>query len=617
MSSSLVEGGELQKVPSLKNASTTTNHPEPSNRPGLAELELDAANLQQHHHHHHHHRRESVTESTVVGTPESKEGISSINGDKKQREGSIATTTTTTKEKKKKPLTGIRLVLLMVAMLLVEFLVGLEQTIVVSATPSISNDFAALQDIGWYGSAYLLTCCSFQPLYGRAFQFFPQKWCFFVAFSTFNIGTLICAVAQNSATFIAGRAMQGLGYAGLFIGILAIAANTLPMRVQAIFTSLMNACYGSGTVVGPLIGGALSGQIGWRWCFWICLIPSPLVFATIYFFCDPPLIPQKYTVKERLRRMDWGGAILLLGSTVCLLLALQRGGISDAWSSSTIIGLLVGFVVIFAVFIGFEAWLGDRSSISIRLLTSRNLGFLSLGPQFACGVTFYSLIYYIPIYFQTVQGSSPLRSGVQMLPIILLNMSSGIAAGWVCSKWGTWHYPMAYGLALTSIGAGLFSTMTDMTSTGKWVGYQMIAGSGMGALYMLSFIASQVLAKPEDRPKASALVCFFQIWSATVSVSASEAIYQNSFKNGVEKIQGIDAVKIVEAGVSEFRNVVEARFLPAVIRVAEDSLFKVFIASAVIAAYGFILLFFIQWKKIEKEPKKVEKEKDSDGEDLA
>lgn len=68
------------------------------------------------------------------------------------------------------------------------------------------------------GSAYLLTCCSFQPLYGRAFQFFPQKWCFTTAFVTFEIGTLICAVAQNSATFIAGRAMQGLGYAGLFIG---------------------------------------------------------------------------------------------------------------------------------------------------------------------------------------------------------------------------------------------------------------------------------------------------------------------------------------------------------------------------------------------------------------
>lgn len=112
-------------------------------------------------------------------------------------------------------------------------------------------------------------------------------------------------------------------------------------------------------------------------------------------------------------RMDWGGAVLLLGSTVCLLLALQvsqlsrsfasfkstdilstlqRGGISDPWGSSTIIGLLVGFVVIFAVFLAFETWLGDRSSISMRLLRSRNLGVLALGPQFACGVTFYSLI---------------------------------------------------------------------------------------------------------------------------------------------------------------------------------------------------------------------------------
>ncbi|GAA5942041.1 MDR family MFS transporter [Sporobolomyces koalae] len=560
-------------------------------RPGLAELELDVVKPQ---------RRGSLTDSTIVGEPADTED----NKRNSVNEKDPTLSDEDAQEAVARPLTGLRLVLLMVAMLLVEFLVGLEQTIVVSATPSISNDFQALQDIGWYGSAYLLTCCSFQPLYGRAYQFFPQKWCLVTAFSTFQVGTLICAVSQNSATFIAGRAMQGLGYAGLFIGILSIAANTLPMRVQAIFTSLMNACYGTGTIAGPLVGGALTSTIGWRWCFWICLIPTPAVLAVIFLFCSPPKIPQQYSVKERLMRMDWVGAALLLSSTVCLLLALQRGGITEPWSSSEIIGLLVGFVVIFAVFIAYEAWLGDRSSISIRLLRSRNLGLLSLGPQFACGVTFYSLIYYIPIYFQTVQGSSPLRSGIQMLPIILLNMSSGIGAGWICSKWGSWHYPMAYGLALTSIGAGLFSTMTDATSTGKWVGYQIIAGSGMGALYMLSFIASQVLAEPKDRPKASALVCFFQIWSATVSVSASEAIYQNAFKNGVEKIAGVDAVKIVESGVSEFRHVVAAEYLPAVIRVAERSLFKVFIVSAVLGAYGFIVLFFIQWKKMAKEPKK-------------
>ncbi|GAA6013479.1 hypothetical protein JCM11491_006095 [Sporobolomyces phaffii] len=589
-------------------------------RTGLAHLELDV--VQQEQAQLHSRRRASRTDSTVVGTPVDFE---------REKHGD-ADTASVQQDEKNKPVEGVRLVLLMMAMLLVEFLVGLEQTIVVSATPSISNDFGALQDIGWYGSAYLLTCCSFQPLYGRAFQYFPQKYCFFVAFATFEIGTLICAVAQNSATFIAGRAMQGLGYAGLFIGILAIAANTLPMRVQAIFTSLMNACYGSGTICGPLVGGGVTSTIGWRWCFWICLIPAPLVLAAIQIFCNPPRIPQEHSVKERLKRMDWGGAALLLGSTVCLLLALQRGGISDAWGSSKIVGLLVGFGVIFIAFIGFETWLGESSSISIRLLRSKDLGFLALGPQFACGVTFYSLIYYVPICssqflflflprfpeldvdavanhrsdFQTVQGSSPLRSGIQMLPIILLNMASGICAGWISSRWGTWHYPMAYGLALTSIGAGLFSTMTDTTSTGKWVGFQMIAGSGMGALYMLSFIASQVLAKPEDRPKASALVCFFQIWSATVSVSASEAIYQNSFKNGVEQIPGIDANRIIEAGVSEFRNVVDAASLPPIIRVAEDSLFKVFLASAVIGAYGFCAFFFIKWKKIETEPKKLD-----------
>ena len=138
------------------------------------------------------------------------------------------------------PPTGIKLFFLLIGLLLIEVLSGLDNTIVATSTATIANDFGALQDVGWYGSAFLLATVSLQPLFGRAFAFFPQKWVLILALLIFILGCIVAAVAQSSPVLIFGRAIQGAGYAGLFIGILQICANALSVRTQAMVTSLMN-----------------------------------------------------------------------------------------------------------------------------------------------------------------------------------------------------------------------------------------------------------------------------------------------------------------------------------------------------------------------------------------
>ena len=138
------------------------------------------------------------------------------------------------------PPTGIKLFFLLIGLLLIEVLSGLDNTIVATSTATIANDFGALQDVGWYGSAFLLATVSLQPLFGRAFAFFPQKWVLILALVIFMLGCVVAAVAQSSPVLIFGRAIQGAGYAGLFIGILQICANALSVRTQAMVTSLMN-----------------------------------------------------------------------------------------------------------------------------------------------------------------------------------------------------------------------------------------------------------------------------------------------------------------------------------------------------------------------------------------
>lgn len=113
---------------------------------------------------------------------------------------------------------------------------------------------------------------------------------------------------------------------------------------------------------------------------------------------NPPPIPQELTVKQRIARMDWGGAFLLLGSMVCLLIALQEGGITSPWSSSKMCGLLVGFVALLCAFFALQTKLGEKSSISIRLLThNRSLACTSF-VNFTCGASFYLLLYFVPIW---------------------------------------------------------------------------------------------------------------------------------------------------------------------------------------------------------------------------
>ncbi|KAM0787384.1 hypothetical protein ACM66B_003469 [Microbotryomycetes sp. NB124-2] len=496
--------------------------------------------------------------------------------------------------------TGFKLYALVFALLLSEILVGLDQTIVANATTVVANEFDSLSDVGWYGSAYLLCSAVFIPAASRAYTFFNKKWTFLFGMFVFNLGSLVSAVAPNSPVFIIGRALQGFGYSFCFTGVLYISAVSMPLHILPIMTSGMNLAYGAGTIMGPLVGGALTDRLGWQWCFWINLPPGGVTMVIILFFCNPPVEKQTLSVFKRLLLMDWPGAGLLLGSTTCLLVALQEGGVKTPWDSGRIIGLLVGFSVMLVAFVVLQYFLGEEASISLRLLRGRAIGMTSL-VNWCCGATYYSVLYFVPIYFQAILGFSPLKSGVATLALILPNMTAGMIGGYAVTATGWFHPPMLVGTVFTAIGAGLFATMNEATSQGRWIGYQIVASTGMGVWYMLGFLASQILLPKPDRARGANCVIFAQLWGATVWVSASESIYQTTFARGLDKIAGVDKNAVLGAGVSGFRLIVPPEFLSRVIDVATDGLFNVFVASAVIAAVATFAVIAIPWIHLKRD----------------
>lgn len=136
----------------------------------------------------------------------------------------------------------------MTAIFMTAFLVALDRTIIATAIPKITDEFHSLGDIGWYASAYLLTACSFQLLLGRVYTFYNPKWVYLVAIGVFEIGSIICAAAQDSTTFIIGRAVAGVGSAGIFSGAIILMVYTIPLQKRAAYIGSMGMIFGVASV---------------------------------------------------------------------------------------------------------------------------------------------------------------------------------------------------------------------------------------------------------------------------------------------------------------------------------------------------------------------------------
>jgi MFS family permease len=203
--------------------------------------------------------------------------------------------------------------------------------------------------------------------------------------------------------------------------------------------------------------------------------------------------------------MDLGGTTLVLGALICFILALQWGGVTKPWSSPDVIGTLVGFGLLSSLFVVLQWYLGERAMIVGHLLKNRTIsvGMLYI---FFLGGGFFTLLYYVPLYFQVVSGVDASQSGIRNLPLILGVVISTIASGGIITATG--HYVPMYILSgiLGTVGAGLIYTLDIGSSSGAWIGYQAIAGLGIGLGLQVPVITAQAVSKPHELSSATAMV---------------------------------------------------------------------------------------------------------------
>ena len=209
---------------------------------------------------------------------------------------------------------GISLAFLIASLLLALFLVALDGTIIATAIPSITDDFNSRSDVGWYGSAYLLTNCSFQLIFGRIYTFYSPKWVFFSAIGIFKVGSAICGDAQSSTAFIIGMAVAGSVASGIFNGGIIIIVHSVPLHKRPAYSGNFGVVFGLSSVLGPLLGGALTQHLSWRWCFLINLPTGAVAVVALLFILKLPssLNRDNPPLKEQIRHLDPLGTFFFL-----------------------------------------------------------------------------------------------------------------------------------------------------------------------------------------------------------------------------------------------------------------------------------------------------------------
>lgn len=195
--------------------------------------------------------------------------------------------------------------------------------------PQITDDFHSVTDIGWYGSAYLLTTCAFQLLFGKLYAFFDIKAVFMASVVLFEAGSALCGAAPTSVAFIVGRALAGVGGAGITSGTIVIMVHSIPLHRRPKYQGAFGAVFGIASVVGPLLGGAFTSKVTWRWCFYINLPLGGVALLVLGFVLKPPAQDDIKSMKlaDKLKQLDFVGTSVFVPGTVCLLLALQWGGV--------------------------------------------------------------------------------------------------------------------------------------------------------------------------------------------------------------------------------------------------------------------------------------------------
>ena len=361
-----------------------------------------------------------------------------------------------------------------------------------------------------------------------------------------------------------------------------------------------------GTVLGPIVGGGFADSSAtWRWAFYINLVIGA-VATPVYLFMLPSIDPRpQVTLTNRLRELDYVGALLIMGAFISGTMAISFGGILYDWNSSRIIALFVVSGVLFIVFglqQTFAVWTTmDRRIFPVHFLRRRTLVLL-FALTAAAVTTLMVPIYFVPLYFQFVKADSALMAGVRLLPFVAFLVFAVVLNGVLMSLLGYYMPWYLFGGVFTVIGSALMYTVDENSSVARVYGYTILLGLGAGAFIQTAYSVAQAKVKEADIPLAVGFITCGQIGGATIALSIANSVFLNESTKGVSRLfpgLSTDTVRDAIAGRgSELFATLSGDVRGQVIKAIVDALQQVYILAITAGAMAIVLSLFLKREKL-------------------
>lgn len=415
---------------------------------------------------------------------------------------------------------------ILAAVLGATFMLLMDLTIVQVALPSIRQDldvdFTLLR---WVIDAYALSLATLILTCGSLADRFGRKRIFIFGVSLFTVASLFCGVAGGGAFLAAARGVQGIGGAAMFATSLALIAQEFAGAARRRAIALWSATVGVAVAVGPVLGGALTDALGWRWIFYVNL---PIGLAVVAV-----TVRRTANVGDPgARRADVAGLVTFSAALFLFVFALLRA--TDlGWGSPTILGCFAGSAAALAVFVLAELR-QPRPMFDLTLFRKPAFVGVSVGMA-ALGMGMFGLMPYITIYLQNVLGYSPLQGGLRMLPIMVFTFAVPLITPRLLAGLPP---ALVAGGGLLLVTAGLVS-MHGVEERSHWttlLGGMILAGIGVGlANPAIAHVALGVVP-PERSGMASGINNTCRIAGLATGVAALGAVLQSRIASSLREL---------------------------------------------------------------------------------
>ncbi|CAO2657480.1 Nn.00g036060.m01.CDS01 [Neocucurbitaria sp. VM-36] len=436
------------------------------------------------------------------------------------------------------------------------FLAAADQTLIVSTYGTIGTELHALSSTSWIATGYFLTLSAFQPVYGKLSDIFGRKECLLFGYLVFGIGSTFCGLARNMGELIAARAFAGIGGGGMSVCTSIMLSDIVGLRDRGTWQGYVNLVYAFGASAGAPLGGLLADNIGWRWAF---IAQGPLCVCAIIAVALVLHLPKQDHShwKEKVAKVDFLGAAILIVAVFGLLLGLDRGS-NVSWSNPiTIAGLAA--TPLFIVFVLVEKYFASHPFAPGHIILNKTLFACFLCNFFSFG-GWLAAIFFIPLYWQVIGDYRASQAGLLLVPSIVCGVSGSLFSGLYMKRTAKYYWitVIAYtnltvGLALILLFAGTITKSLPVMVVGTCI---CAFSNGIGVTTTLIGLIAN--ASHTDQAVATACSYLFRSLGSVFGISMCATAFNQTLRKSLQSaLSGDkDADKIAErvrAGLSYFR----------------------------------------------------------------